>query len=287
MESEWTQATQYLLSLLQELCWPISHLGNVGNGNQDHICDGDTRETDAKNIEVSQIHANYKKGSRQEVLHACILERPLHRGGTMNNQLENAKGSDVKMYRKQIFATVEQLNKIIQRRIFFLFEEKSAIICLNQTYSYVCGAVLGTLTNAVLHLRRQSCLCCQGKNTHPVCEGLMRVPPLPSALHEPWTRRRWYEASGRRGRGQGHEEKMDQTLQWCWGQRGAGNSPGPGPARCEGLDGRQNLNVEFNRFQSVTNGCTRGKLAWLSRPVMLILRAKATLASPTALSRAL
>lgn len=119
MESEWTQATQYLLSLLQELCWPISHLGNVGNGNQDHICDGDTRETDAKNIEVSQIHANYKKGSRQEVLHACILKRPLHRGGTMNNQHENAKGSDVKMYRKLIFATVEQLNKIIKRRIFF------------------------------------------------------------------------------------------------------------------------------------------------------------------------
>lgn len=119
MESEWTQATQYLLSLLQELCWLISHLGNVGNGNQDHICDGDTRETDAKNIEVSQIHANDKKGSRQEVLHVCILKRPLHRGGTMNNQHENAKGSDVKMYRKQIFATVEQLNKIIKRRIFF------------------------------------------------------------------------------------------------------------------------------------------------------------------------
>lgn len=48
---------QYLLFLLLELCWPIWHLGNVGNGSQDHIYDGDTKEKDAKNIDVSQSYA--------------------------------------------------------------------------------------------------------------------------------------------------------------------------------------------------------------------------------------
>lgn len=85
MESEWTRVTLYLLSHLPGLCWLISHLGNVGNGNRDHICDGDTGETDAKNIEMSQIHANDRKGGGQNVLHVCTLERPLHRGGTMIN----------------------------------------------------------------------------------------------------------------------------------------------------------------------------------------------------------
>lgn len=80
---------------------------------------------------------------------------------------------------------------------------------------------------------------------------------------------------------------MDQTLQWYWGQRGAGSSPEPSPAHYEGLDGQQNLKVEFIHLQSKTSGHTWEWGVWVSRPVMLILRAKATFASPTALSRAL
>lgn len=33
-------------------------------------------------------------------------------------------------------------------------------------------------------------------------------------------------------------------LRWCWGQRAAGSSLGPGPARYEGLGGQQNIKVE-------------------------------------------
>lgn len=35
----------YLLFLLQELCWLISHLGNEGSESPGRICDGDTKET--------------------------------------------------------------------------------------------------------------------------------------------------------------------------------------------------------------------------------------------------
>lgn len=70
-------------------------------------------------------------------------------------------------------------------------------------------------------------------------------PPPPSVLRALWTRRRWFEVFGHRGQGLGHVEKKDQTLQWCWEQRGAGSSLGPNPAHYEGLDGRQNIKVEF------------------------------------------
>lgn len=78
-----------------------------------------------------------------------------------------------------------------------------------------------------------------------MCVQFKTGPPPPSAPHALWTRRRWFEAFGHRGQGLGHVEKTDQTLRWCWGQRGAGSSPGPSPAHYGGLDGQQNLNVEF------------------------------------------
>lgn len=74
-----------------------------------------------------------------------------------------------------------------------------------------------------------------------MCVHFKRNLPPPSALRALLTRHKWFEVSGHRGQGRGHVEKRDQTLQWCWGQRGAGSSPGPSPAHYEGLDGQQNI----------------------------------------------
>lgn len=64
--------TRYLLSLLQELCWPISHPGNVGNGNQDHICDGDTRK------QVQRIFKCHMEIIQQAVVCVCAFEGSSH-----------------------------------------------------------------------------------------------------------------------------------------------------------------------------------------------------------------
>lgn len=92
----------------------------------------------------------------------------------------------------------------------------------------------------------------QKEHWDPTGEGVMdagipwlTLSPLPSALHALWRHHRLFEAFEHRGQGLGHVEKMVQRLLWCWGQRGAGSSPEPSLAHYEGLDGQQNLKVEF------------------------------------------
>lgn len=83
--------------------------------------------------------------------------------------------------------------------------------------------------------------------------------PPPSVLHALWTRRRWFEVFGHKGQGPGHVEKRDQTHRSCWGQRAAGSSLEPSPARYEGLDGQQNtqrgsLNIIIPKKTVQVNG---------------------------------
>lgn len=111
----------------------------------------------------------------------------------------------------------------------------------------------------------------------------MTGPPPPSALRALWTRRRWFEAFGHKGQGLGHVARTAQMLQWCWGRRDAGSSLEPSPTHYEGLDGHQSLKERLN----IKTPQRQHTVCILNRPVMLIFRAKATFASPTALSRAL
>lgn len=83
----------------------------------------------------------------------------------------------------------------------------------------------------------------------------------------------------------------DQRHQWCWGQRDASRALLQCPGCCEALKNRQ-LNaqqVPHEKQEHHPTSLCPHETDWLQihLPVMLTERAKATLASPTALRRAL